>query len=475
MELLIRNCGFPLSRIEMAHNGAKALDLMERQHYDLVITDIEMPDLNGLDFIKTCREKQYRSRFIVLSGFHKFEYAQIACHFGVEDYLLKPVDTRELCRVLNRVEQSLQKDTSVNSLWYKFFSNQNNDPSYRLELERKYPHTRGWYYLLCQFKTPVSHSIFSPDVICLQDSDPTKLGVIVQQGLDSEFSLNDHLMDLNEIIRKQNRSAVLLAGERVVRFDDLNKSKESAWALLPQMFYRSWNSIIYAGEVGSFSCDVSETKAILNEIKERSLKGEESDIQIDTLYQHLLTQRLKPRICRLEFQQFLFVLLPYLEKWGIPKETLVERFKPLFSADSDQTLKDLILLIKDFIHLFYEEFRLFRKKGASALVEEVRAGIEKNFVLELNLQDFSDKYRMNKAYLGQLFKKHTGMTFNQYLNKVRIDEACILLKHTDQKIYQIAYSVGFRDPSYFVSRFEKMTGYTPLNFRRLDVGGKKSP
>ena len=84
-----------------AANGKEALELMEREEYDLVITDIKMPGMNGLELIEHTWEKVSRhTRFIILSGFYEFEYARKAIKYGVVDYVLKPVQMEELIRAL---------------------------------------------------------------------------------------------------------------------------------------------------------------------------------------------------------------------------------------------------------------------------------------------------------------------------------------------------------------------------------------
>jgi len=467
LEVLIRNYHSNYSRIEQAANGITALEMMEQQHFDLVLTDIEMPEMDGLEFIKNCRERNYQSRFVILSGFNKFDYAQKACHFGVDDYLLKPVETKELYRVLERTEELLINDRSAQRLWNRFLSNPQEE-SLCQELERTYPHVRGWYYVLLQFDHPVSPFSLPTDFITLTEKEPSLMGVLIPENFDQIFSLNDTLMELNQTIKQKRWKALILAGQRVVRFKDVFKSKESAHKLLPQLFYRNWNSIVYAGEGCSFSKDESSLSMLLYNLKELCLQGGDTDNMVNGIYQDLLKTRLKPELCRLQFQQFLFTLFPYLEKWGIVKEEWIQRYNPLLSTDTAITLKDLIVQLEDFLCFFQEEQKQFRKCSSSGLIEEIILTIQKKYVLDIHLQEFAEQYRMNKAYLGQLFKKHTGQTFNQFLNSLRIEEACRLLKNTNQKVYEIAYTVGFRDPSYFVCRFEKNTGYSPMDYRRMN-------
>ena len=92
--------------------------------------------------------------------------------------------------------------------------------------------------------------------------------------------------------------------------------------------------------------------------------------------------------------------------------------------------------------------------------------IRERYAENLTLKEFGEKYYLNGAYLGQLFRKKFGQSFKDYLNNCRIEQACHLLLRTDKKIYQIAEMVGYRDLDYFVNRFISVKGCTPAKFRK---------
>ena len=95
--------------------------------------------------------------------------------------------------------------------------------------------------------------------------------------------------------------------------------------------------------------------------------------------------------------------------------------------------------------------------------------IKENFASNLTLKELSERYFVNSAYLGQLFRKKYGCSFKDYLNQYRMEEAAKLLIRTDQKIYQIAEAVGYKDVDYFVNRFISVKGCTPAKFRKMSL------
>jgi two-component system response regulator YesN len=84
----------------------------------------------------------------------------------------------------------------------------------------------------------------------------------------------------------------------------------------------------------------------------------------------------------------------------------------------------------------------------------------------LSLKSLSEKYFINSAYLGQIFKKQYGISFKDYLNNYRIDRAAELLIRSDEKVYLVANAVGFNNTDYFISKFVQLKGITPLQYRK---------
>lgn len=99
--------------------------------------------------------------------------------------------------------------------------------------------------------------------------------------------------------------------------------------------------------------------------------------------------------------------------------------------------------------------------------------METHFAEDLSLKTLSEKYYLNSAYLGQLFKKQFGVSFKNHLTNLRVEEAAQLLLQTDDKVYKIAEQVGYRDIDYFIDRFVKIKGCTPTKFRRQAYGDER--
>lgn len=107
-----------------------------------------------------------------------------------------------------------------------------------------------------------------------------------------------------------------------------------------------------------------------------------------------------------------------------------------------------------------------RKNVSRGVLGMVEKEIKENYAANLTLKGLSEKYYVNSAYLGQLFRKKYGLSFKDYLNNFRMEQAAGLLIRTDKKIVQIAEEVGYHDLDYFVNRFIQVKGCTPARFRK---------
>ncbi len=119
-----------------------------------------------------------------------------------------------------------------------------------------------------------------------------------------------------------------------------------------------------------------------------------------------------------------------------------------------------------FAREYAEYLAQLRKNVSRGVLAEVEREVKSHFSENLTLKGLSEKYYVNSAYLGQLFRKQYGCSFKDYLNQTRLDEAARLLVHTDKKIYQVAEETGYHNLDYFVNRFISAKGCTPAKYRR---------
>ncbi|MDT8717266.1 helix-turn-helix domain-containing protein [Clostridium sp. 19966] len=147
---------------------------------------------------------------------------------------------------------------------------------------------------------------------------------------------------------------------------------------------------------------------------------------------------------------------------------------PSIISNSIERLQNDFTFVKDLKNRLQEfcietakyitDLKQYKSKG---VLLEVKDYIENNFQKDLRLKSLSEHFYINPIYLGQIFKKNFGMSFNDYLNNIRVEKAKELLLNTDKKICDIAENVGYKDTNYFISRFEKITHTTPTEYKKI--------
>ena len=150
-------------------------------------------------------------------------------------------------------------------------------------------------------------------------------------------------------------------------------------------------------------------------------------------------------------------LLQSAKKCGCPEMEAVYALSGLQPCPDLNLYIQMGRIIKEYIIMLFE--------NSHWIVEDLKNHIASYYNHSLVLSDLTSAYRFNDKYIGRIFKKHTGLSFAEYLNQVRIQKACILLKTTDKKMIEIALSVGYENISYFNRTFKKVTGMTPLEYR----------
>ena len=129
-----------------------------------------------------------------------------------------------------------------------------------------------------------------------------------------------------------------------------------------------------------------------------------------------------------------------------------------------------ILHLKQFAYEYAGYLVSLRGKVSKGVLHDIEKELNANFAQNITLKDLAAKYYVNSSYLGQLFRKQYGMSFRDYLNTVRINEAASMLLKTDEKIGRIAELVGYKDTDYFIDKFIAIKGCTPSKYRKNGSG-----
>ena len=470
---------FGFDEVFTATDGNKALEIMEIHKIDLLITDIRMPHMNGMDLLKQVRSIYPNTHCILLSAYSEFEYAREAITLGVENYLLKPIQTEE---IENTIEKAIDNIYTNQNNYKVLFRNNillrwatGNISSDELSERASMLNINIYlsnYCVICIKKKQPSVSLSAYQAQCikaliaeyeihkLRDNRGRLIFIVGGQNIQPEkIADNLQAIALNMGI---GASIALSIGMVVNNSDSLPLSYQTACNLIeaadmtaPEMIVLTKQNIsnheddVLAKEIHSILLEQDETKRaeeykILAHNMLALMDTRDKDSVISTLYHSIL------RVFLLEF--------PNVE--GI-QEQIKSRMQ-LFTMNL--TIENFIEAISELLDYTFLLFR-YHFEQLSPVIQAAINYIHNNYADSISIKEFCNKNKMSTAYLGYLFKKETGMFFNNYLTQFRICCAISLLKNTDNQINEISKQVGFSSTSYFISCFKKQTGLSPIKYR----------
>ncbi len=500
-----------------AANGKEALELMSDLEYDLIITDIKMPNMNGLELIEHTWEKiSKHTRFILLSGFYEFEYARKAIKYGVVDYVLKPVQKEELIRALeNYKEQYFKRIAERKKLEYTdkvvfdrnlayLISDKYEDEN--LEYVRnaisgsdevRYisieydPSEPKFKALTKEGKIKAKVMLYNTLRAYLADhwyhaymeshpyEDVYGVGVIFvkkfaeEAGISEKEYIQKLYNRLNEVI---NYKLTLYIGQRVGDISQISDSyKSTAIARTFQLFSRE-RDIAYYDEISKKQGIIRHPvdKELMDELIRCIEENDEEGIsaKIDVIYEHFKELVTEPDIIKINMDYLLFNLISIAKDLD-PDFDQEDINRMISQAGYEQiAVRGSVKHFKDFANNFSNYLLEVRQQAFGGVLSEIEKEITGHYMDNLSLKYLSEKYFINSAYLGQIFKRQFGSTFKDYLNNYRIDRAAELLIRTDEKVYLIANAVGFNNTDYFISKFVQIKGITPLQYRKQSINRK---
>ena len=483
---IISNLSIKFDHIYEATNGLEALQIINKKEIDIVISDIKMPKMSGLEFIEKCYKIYPDIQFIILSGFSDFDFAQQAIKFGVKDYLLKPIDKNILTETLSKVVRTVLKNRENNLLierqttkyseiqnqfLWKIVKNETDSDSIEAHLKNFGIQLTLSSFCVIAVKQKKS-DVFSP--IRFLESD---FGKLLTQNNDvflnsiSKYDYHFYLLNVDNNFLISAKESLLIDNDFQKRFtlgfssttdkvDDLPRLIQEARIALDNRLFYPEKHFFYYNLI--YSTRELKQKYNLNKIKQELLLSPVK--KWDTLLINHFNSLIK--IDNNIYTYSLLILCFEVQ------ETKVKQFK--------ETQANLPLLTKSKLHYevsraekledFLTYFIMETKKIDDQInqltkrldpISKVINYIETNYHEDITLSQVAGLVSMNPSYFSTQFKKKTGATFSQYLQQIRIDKALILLQDPDLKIIEIANSVGFQDEKYFFKVFKKITGQTP--------------
>lgn len=473
-----------------AHDGKEALSKLDEYYPDVVLTDITMPYLNGLELAETITRDYPDISVILITGNNEFEYARKAVKIGVCDYIVKPFEKEELILSLLKLQDNIEK--AVES------EEEDTDPLVYEEL-------RSLIYT-----GTVKSSLFERQ----NDSGGYLVSLIKFDGSRNEGVYRktfENLMNWESLIAKLLKGKLEIDGEFKIFHDlendivvimNFNKSRDAD-------NYKGYEFTDIIGVIKNqldLECSIAMAGAdtiegvrgayerVLNFLSEKPLgsfydirkiedKGNYASIKdIYRLNDDIAALRLQDAIDAIKsmdtgkagmnlLSSAVSVLMTNVINSGFPIEGIFgEGFTTENLFDRTKSIEEakekVIELYKKRIE--YETGRdLPSKNKSKEVADSVKKYIDAHYSdCELTMADISKELGVNQTYLRRMFKSETGLTLTEYITKIRLETAVKIMNETGASLAEIAENVGFSDSSYFSKVFKKVYGVSPSHIKQ---------
>lgn len=481
-------------------NGLDVLSALADQSAHLLITDVSMPQIDGLTLISKAKLLCPSIRCIIISAYNEFEYVKKALQSGVENYLLKPINENELHDTLSKTLENLNRDqlvlshdspdvlafrTNILDRWVNG-AIQDFELDERAELLKIYLSAPEYTVCVLEIIQPEDkHSKFKHSSVLLEICRSTFHSFGEECFLDGSFRVVAILHERSSSAKLKEELPSLLqkmAEEALARgirlfsslgpvartFTNVSASYLSALFHLNYRFLDPSAAVAssgYSDPQGGSPDDVELVIQFNKALKDGSL-GQASSLADKFIRRHgdVSYDSVRRGVILLA----LSLVRTMTESGRISEALPPETNAYLAKFTENKSIGDLKMWLTQLID---ESMRVIRDRNGSyhLFIHRTLEQVNRKYATELSLKTLAAGFNVSPAYLGQLFKEETGKYFNDYLTEVRLQTSRSLLLETNLKINEIVQRIGIPNQSYFNRVFKKTYDISPMEFRRQSL------
>lgn len=510
--------GLGFSVIGYANNGVKAFEMVEEFQPDVVMTDIKMPYMDGMELANRIKTEFPTTKLLIFTGFDEFEYAKEAVHLEVEEYILKPVNSIELTKVFTQMKLKLDQEIS---------EKRNTEILQKYYMESLPLLQTNFYSTLVEGRIPGEElekylsdyqlSFHGPFYCCLvihtssrqvpEHMNPLLLSTSVQkqakeyfEGKWSEkcFAYLGNTILIAELQNENEVSELTDEGDRFCRYMHriLGADVTVGIGKVCSSILELSQSYSSAREAVSYRVIYGASRAInMKEIapQEMSKSDVTNDAEFANLFKMIrissaehITEAVNQCLENIFFRE------QSLQQYHVAIMELVSalyRFSANNEIAASDFLGDMRNLYNSLLEMNHDALRTwllhvslsFQEKLISArsistksFVQKAKEYVHNHYAdEELSLDNICEVLGVSNSYFSTIFKKETGNSFIGYLTDYRMEQASRRLIETNEKSYIIAKDVGYADPNYFSYVFKRKFGVAPSKYRTEHTEGEK--
>ncbi len=500
-------------------NGKQAVEFVKTHEVDIVLTDILMPYMDGMELSHFLHDNYPDILIVIFSGFGEFEYAKKAIQYNVSEYMLKPVTAMELTKVIENMKEKLdsrkkeqRKMESLTQVSQDYHKNANVIRSKALdclvkctrdvqvsldELERMGITFQAASYRVAVFDIDTYSDMYQMDMDKQQES---ALMAFVLFNVGDEIVVQEKAGVVYQ--EGNNRVCIIFAGNRTKEFSEsihricheIQKKVKEVIGLETSIGIGSWvrspHELIYSYRLaakaidyryllgGNLLFDMEEKKTdnsifLINdlEILTESIKSGDRKLMEKTLGQietEIKSALVEKSYACIYLQQVIRAIGNTCQSLSEEPEKIIAQREALLKAVTEQRMfSQAVALVEKYAQEVFDALQELNSSNGQRQGMLAMDYIQKNYMDPcLSLNSICSYLNISTSYFSTIFKEMTGETFIEVLTRVRMEKAKELLENTTMKNYEIAEKVGFSDPHYFGISFKKITGKTPTEYAR---------
>lgn len=477
-----------------ATDGDDGITLFRQIEPDIVIADIRMPKMNGIEFARAIRETKSKVKILLLSAYAEFEYAKSALTYQISDYLLKPLDENKLEAAITHIVQELDRDSTLSSTIANYQLEQAEKQLQQLFLRHRgdrdaqtvIPMPDEVKAAFGQADTLIHVLRFIEPQKSLENSDLDGIRLFFKDRLGSQTAvvplnqmelimlttrtdIDGKLTELLSTLRLREQ-AVMLGLSNVDPHINPIEAYQQAESALYECFYGGESVGFYSGRQ-PFSKDVTINLADFEHAITELIEQGKSDSIIESLQTHISNYVEKWVSPALLFD-FVFDILNWI-KVAITKQYPMKSIDGVAAIERDRlracgTKESLVAFLRQYLQTIGEAVNnLLTTESSYFIVQRAKDYARIHYILvEFSLQDAADYVGVSKNHFSRVFHEATGIKFWDYVTQLRIEKAKELLKKSNYSNHEICCAIGYKSEFYFSKIFKKVVGVAAHEFRR---------